>query len=197
MTTPTINLEEYKGLIKTIANKAYLKFKNSTILNFDDFEQIAYIAILDAVKRYKPDKGANVKTFVMLRVHGAIIDAVRSQEWISREDIKKFKEDQNTFLPRHLNGLDNNEYKSLRELKDRRPSSRVDLSLMEEDVYDYVFKDLFSRNKFIAKRYYIDNITANQIGKELSLHESRISQLLKTEIEPYVKKRLLDYSSND
>lgn len=46
---------------------------------YDELVSVGSVALLCALDRYQPGRGANVKTFVSHRVHGAMRDLVRSQ----------------------------------------------------------------------------------------------------------------------
>ena len=47
---------------------------------------VAYglVGLIDAVERYDPSRGVKFESFAGLRIRGAIIDAMRSLDWVPR-----------------------------------------------------------------------------------------------------------------
>jgi RNA polymerase sigma factor for flagellar operon FliA len=50
----------------------------------DDVVNQGIIALIDAVEKFEPAKGFKFETFASIKVKGAIIDYIRSQDWIPR-----------------------------------------------------------------------------------------------------------------
>lgn len=81
---------EYMPLVKKIVNRIDIKLPS----HWDKDDMISYgvIGLLDAIKRFKPDKEAKFSTFATIRIRGAIIDAVRKAAPVSRgkwESVRK------------------------------------------------------------------------------------------------------------
>jgi len=72
----------YSNLVKVIALKMRGIYKNYAQL--DDVINQGIIALIDAVEKYDPDRGIKFETFASIKVKGAIIDFIRSQDWIPR-----------------------------------------------------------------------------------------------------------------
>lgn len=53
-------------------------------VEFDDLVQEGVLALLSAVRRYDPQKGANLHAFVVKRVKGAMYDYLRRIDWMPR-----------------------------------------------------------------------------------------------------------------
>ncbi|QTE68359.1 sigma-70 family RNA polymerase sigma factor [Clostridiales bacterium] len=68
---PTSVIEQYEPFLKTIAKKYTYVLNKSGAVGFDDLIQVGRIAIIDAQKRYEPDKGAFI-TFLAYRVRAAM-----------------------------------------------------------------------------------------------------------------------------
>lgn len=58
----------------------------------DDVINEGVIALMEAIETYDPEKGAKFETYATLRIRGAIIDYVRSQDWVPRS-VRKFARD--------------------------------------------------------------------------------------------------------
>jgi len=55
----------------------------------DDLLSDAYIGFLDAQSKYDASKNPNFKSYAYVRVRGAIIDGMRSREWLPRKVLKE------------------------------------------------------------------------------------------------------------
>ncbi len=72
----------YSNLVKYIALKMRGVYKNYAQL--DDIVNQGIIALIDAVEKYDPSRGIKFETFASIKVKGAIIDFIRTQDWIPR-----------------------------------------------------------------------------------------------------------------
>ena len=80
----------YTGLVRKIV----LRFKGS-YSNFgqlDDMVNQGIIALIDAVEKFDPDLGNKFETFASLKIKGAIIDFMRKQDWVPRNQRNLAKE---------------------------------------------------------------------------------------------------------
>jgi RNA polymerase sigma factor for flagellar operon FliA len=65
----------------------------------DDFLSVGIEALLHSIERYDPERGATLEQFAWTRIHGAVIDELRRQDWAPRSvrrwerDIEKAVED--------------------------------------------------------------------------------------------------------
>src|SRR5206468_11946729 len=50
----------------------------------DDLASAGLVALIEAVDRFSPDKGATFEQYAWTRVSGAIMDDLRRQDWASR-----------------------------------------------------------------------------------------------------------------
>lgn len=81
---------QYTSLVRKIV----LRFKGS-YSNFgqlDDMVNQGIIALIDAVERFDPDLGNKFETFASLKIRGAIIDFMRKQDWVPRNQRNLSKE---------------------------------------------------------------------------------------------------------
>ncbi|MDF3001268.1 MAG: fliA [Bacillota bacterium] len=81
---------QYTNLVRKIV----LRFKGS-YSNFgqlDDMVNQGIIALIDAVEKFDPDMGNKFETFASLKIKGAIIDFMRKQDWVPRNQRNLSKE---------------------------------------------------------------------------------------------------------
>src|SRR6478672_10975191 len=64
----------------------------------EDFISVGLEALLHSIDRYDPDKGATLEQYAWTRIHGAVLDELRRQDWAPRSlrrwerDIAKARE---------------------------------------------------------------------------------------------------------
>ena len=58
----------------------------------EDFISCGLEALITAIDRYDPDKGATLEQFAWTRIHGAILDELRRQDWAPRS-VRRWERD--------------------------------------------------------------------------------------------------------
>ena len=56
----------------------------------DDYISRGLIAMMGALDRFDPDRGATLEQFLWTRIHGAVIDEMRAQDWAPRS-VRRFE----------------------------------------------------------------------------------------------------------
>ena len=81
-----INKEEmvlqYAPSVKYIAGRLSARLPSG--IQVDDLIQAGMIGLLEAVDKFDPKKGVKFKTYADFRVRGAMLDDLRSKDWIPR-----------------------------------------------------------------------------------------------------------------
>jgi len=75
-------LTEHMPLVKRLAHQ--MKAKLPASVEVDDLVQAGMIGLLDAISRYEEDQGAQFETYAVLRIRGAMLDELRSNDWMPR-----------------------------------------------------------------------------------------------------------------
>ncbi len=75
-------LRQYSHLVKRIAHQMMAKLPHS--VQIDDITQAGMIGLLDAAGRYDEFHGAQFETFASQRIRGAMLDELRSADWLPR-----------------------------------------------------------------------------------------------------------------
>lgn len=78
---------QYAPLIKYIASRLALRLPSH--ISLDDLISSGIIGLIDAIHKYDPKKNINFKTYAEFRIKGAILDELRSLDWIPRSVRKK------------------------------------------------------------------------------------------------------------
>ena len=80
---PTDHLiHEHLGLVKRIASQLAVKLPSH--IEIDDLIQVGLIGLLKAVDDYQSDSGAIFATYATIRIRGAMLDELRSRDWLPR-----------------------------------------------------------------------------------------------------------------
>ncbi|GHC20748.1 RNA polymerase sigma factor FliA [Kushneria pakistanensis] len=75
-------LDDYMPLVRRQALSMQVRLPASVEL--DDLIQAGMLGLLDAFKRFDADQGATFSTYASQRVRGAMIDELRSRDWLPR-----------------------------------------------------------------------------------------------------------------
>jgi len=75
-------IREFAPVIKAIAHR--LAFRLPAHLDADDLISVGIIGLMDAMTRYDPTREAKFKTYAEFRIRGAMLDEMRSMDWIPR-----------------------------------------------------------------------------------------------------------------
>jgi RNA polymerase sigma factor for flagellar operon FliA len=78
---------QYAPLIKYIASRLALRLPSH--ISLDDLISSGIIGLIDAIHKFDPSKNISFKTYAEFRVKGAILDELRSLDWIPRSVRKK------------------------------------------------------------------------------------------------------------
>src|SRR6478672_5309921 len=75
-------LADHAPLVKKLAHQ--MKAKLPPSVEVDDLIQAGMIGLLDAVNRYEDTHGAQFETYAVQRIRGAMLDELRSSDWLPR-----------------------------------------------------------------------------------------------------------------
>ena len=75
-------IKQYAPLVKRIAHHIMAKLPAS--VEVDDIIQAGMIGLMDAVGRYEETQGAQFETYAAQRIRGAMLDELRSCDWLPR-----------------------------------------------------------------------------------------------------------------
>jgi RNA polymerase sigma factor for flagellar operon FliA len=87
--TPAINslLKQYSPLVRRLAHQMIARLPANVEL--DDLVQVGMIGLHDALGRFDAAQGVQFETFATQRIRGAMLDELRSGDWMSRGDRKQ------------------------------------------------------------------------------------------------------------
>jgi RNA polymerase sigma factor for flagellar operon FliA len=83
-------IARYAPLVKLLANRMAMRLPPS--VSVDDLISAGIMGLLDAIEKFDPSKEVQFKTYAEFRIRGAILDELRSMDWIPRSIRKKVRE---------------------------------------------------------------------------------------------------------
>ncbi len=81
-----LKVEAYLPLVMKIA--LHIKRRLPSHIELDDLVQSGIVGLIEAHKRFDPEKETKFDTFAGVRIHGAIIDHLRKNSWGTRDAAK-------------------------------------------------------------------------------------------------------------
>jgi RNA polymerase sigma factor for flagellar operon FliA len=161
---------QYAPLIKYIATRMALRLPPH--ISLDDLISSGTIGLLDAIKKFDPQKNISFKTYAEFRIKGAILDELRALDWIPRSIRKKSNQLEKAYtkLQKELGrpaepeemaeclGISIEEYYHL--LDETKGISLLDIdavrknlpSLGEDELYEFL-QDESARDPFISVHF--------------------------------------------
>ena len=123
-------VKEYAGLVKRIAGRYSMRLPPD--IEVDDLIQVGMIGLLESVDRYNPDKEASFKTFAEYRIRGAMLDELRSRDWIPRSVRSNLSRLDKTFLSLRKKGIYNPDHSQL----------AAEMEMDIDDFEDFLLKNI-------------------------------------------------------
>jgi RNA polymerase sigma factor for flagellar operon FliA len=194
---------QYAPLVKYVVGRLGARLPEH--VDQQDLISEGVIGLMDAIERYDPERQNRFETFAVPRIHGAIVDSLRSEDWLPRRvrtEIKKIEqtrsqlESEKGAAPTVQEVADRmgSTVGRIAELDGTKASARVQ-SLDELDGADdqlafggedgaepsshvvEAVRRLAERDQIVIALYYFEQLTLAEIGQVLGVTESRVSQL--------------------
>lgn len=83
-------LDKYVPLVRNVATRMAMGFPRSVELS--DLVNTGVIGLIEAFGNYDPDRGVKFETYAVPRIRGAILDELRSLDWVPRSTRAKARE---------------------------------------------------------------------------------------------------------
>lgn len=155
---------------------------------WEELAQEGFFGLRTAIARFDQGKGILFATFAARRVHGAMVDYLRDIDWAPRL-VRLRQEDPIRMLS--LETSIGSESKSgRRHVLAEAPGSCIEWRSSDADErWQELLKGCSVRERLALILYFHEDRTMRQIGRELGLSESRVSQLL-TSLRSRIGRRL-------
>lgn len=86
---------DYAPLIRFVAQRIASRLPSN--IDIDDLISSGVIGLMDAIEKYDPSRDNKFKTYAEFRIRGAILDELRSQDWVPRSVRDKAKRIERTY----------------------------------------------------------------------------------------------------
>jgi RNA polymerase sigma factor for flagellar operon FliA len=136
-------LNSYIPLVKNVAGRMAAGFPKSVELN--DLVNIGVIGLIEAFNNFDPGRGVKFETFAVPRIRGAILDELRSLDWVPRSTRAKARN-----IDRAIARLEN---QLGRGPSDKEIAETLDISVSElfSAKKDICFSSLLSLDEMICR----------------------------------------------
>jgi len=190
--------------VKYVAGRMRSRLPHS--VDQDDLVSDGVLGLMDAIERFDPSRGLSFQTFAVPRIRGAIIDGLRSMDFVPRSvrDKVRIVQQATVALEERLGRLPEDEevarevgvpVQQVRDLTKQASSNHANLDDFEladelasaaDDSVERgdvsaslrrVIAELNERDQVVIALYYFEGLTLADIGKVLGVTESRISQV--------------------
>jgi RNA polymerase sigma factor for flagellar operon FliA len=195
---------QYAPLVKYVAGRLRSGLPQNVDTN--DLVSEGVFGLIDAIEKFDTARGLDFQTYAVPRIKGAMIDALRSQDWVPRSVREKLRAIEKAhavlverlgrtpteeeiaaemgITPKALNGLYAKvAYTSIAAMEDLvvvdeapAPGAALEDDAVREALLRHV-RDLRERDQIIVALYYYEGFTLAEIGQVLGVTESRVSQL--------------------
>ncbi len=81
------SLRRYAPLVKYVVDRIATGLPKS--IEKDDLINTAIIGLFDALEKFDPERGTKFETYAIWRIKGAVLDELRSMDWVSRTTRRK------------------------------------------------------------------------------------------------------------
>lgn len=81
---------QYIYLIKYVVGRLRISLPNT--ISTEDIAGYGVEGLIDAIEKFSIERGVKFETYALLRIRGAIIDRIRSLDWVPRGAQKRFKQ---------------------------------------------------------------------------------------------------------
>jgi RNA polymerase sigma factor for flagellar operon FliA len=160
-------------------------------LDWQDATQDALLIVPKAVESWREDGGASLKTWVSLRMHGAVVDALRLRSYVSRYAATNHADDwrgrQPTSLDLTVTHRSTGESGQNTTVGDQQADpADAYLDLEDEDWRTWklallreAVTQIPPHQRQVLEMYYWGGMTQAAVGAALGVTESRICQIVK------------------
>ena len=179
-------VKQHLAWCDSIASIQHNKCYKRSLLDRDDFIQAARSGLIFMAKKYDPAKNTSFRAFAIRRVVGAIWDSIRQVEGrvnkCTKVDVEgnliesrnKMRSEMEVSFSKYLNadytfqGVMRDDFHGTCDLFEHH-MARIDLQRL--------FQSLSPRYQHVVYQYYIMGRKMKDIGADLCIKESRVSQI--------------------
>lgn len=169
---------QYIYLIRYVIGR--IKFTLPSTVSVEDIAGYGVEGLINAVERFSPQKNTRFETYALIRIRGAIIDKIRSEDFLPRSVRKKIKEIKNTqeFLKQEYGRMPTS-----KEVADYlgMDAEKINQLLSEDMVMTSIYEKKGSSDDSIE---IIDTIEdTNKLNPQQNVEEKNVKQQLEKALQ--------------
>lgn len=183
--TQQINIDKSIGImIERLAKMIIKRVPDYSIIEYNDLYQTGIMAVLEALPRYDPSRGASKTTYLSIRARGAMLDELRKVDPLSKGHRRRIREGlEEDVVSMSINQVRGN------HIVNNDSNDDFEFDFWSDATCDTVFDEVLEMElKELCTQHLSDNrqitqlrmkgvLTQLQIGKMLGMSESRVSQI--------------------
>jgi RNA polymerase sigma factor for flagellar operon FliA len=168
-------LEEYRPLVQKIAGGFQRRLPRHVLR--EDLIAAGMSGLWDAIRKHAHSIDEGFEWYVRVRIRGAILDELRSQDWLSRR-ARAAAEATGQSIPPHVVHLDD-----MREPDQARclaTPTHGEAEITQRDqraALARAVEQLPERERFIVSEHYFGDVKFKTLSETLGVSEPRVSQL--------------------
>src|SRR5579875_496521 len=171
-------LRQYLPLVRRVVQR--LAARKPPHIELDDLVSWGIVGLLDPIGKYDPAKEALFSTYAQFRIRGAILDHLRSLDWVPRSVRQKASLGEMSLFSLEDLGFGSGEERlKSGQNGDEGEADPLRALLSHERVHlvAEAIQHLPERERIVVTLYYHEELTMKEVGAVLGLTESRVSQL--------------------
>jgi RNA polymerase sigma factor FliA len=193
-------IREFAPIVKAMAHR--LAFRLPAHLDADDLISVGVIGLMDALEKYDPSREAKFKTYAEFRIRGAMLDEIRSMDWVPRSVHERIGLLQKTHMElqkkhgrpptdeevakgavllsiQDLGSQEADGHGILRMLVDRQHPDPLSTVINDNirEIIGKAIEQLAEKERLVLTLYYYEELTMKEIGGLLKVTESRVCQI--------------------
>lgn len=164
---------QYLPLVERVAKRVARRLPRS--VSIDDLVGAGSLGLIDAVKRFSPERAPSFAAYAELRIRGAILDHLRSCDWLPRTMRASVKRGESEAA---VVSVDDRDGMGFDAFASSAPSAPALLDHREQRAQlASAIALLPERTRRVLGLYYMEELTLKEIGEVLGITESRVCQL--------------------
>jgi len=169
-------INEYMPLVHQVVASMLTRLPPNVLR--DDLIAAGTFGLLDALRRQAAsERGVEFAWYARVRIRGAIVDELRTQDWLSRRARRRFSSDERNTSAAVV-GIEDlpEERRAIADDSSVTPETLV-AARSEAHVLAKAVDRLPERERNIITAHYFEGVQLRAIAKDLGVSEPRVSQL--------------------
>lgn len=182
----TKELEKYMGRARLHARCIKNLYPH---IPYEDLQSYAYMGLVMAMEKWKPELGASFTTYADIRIRGCIMDYIRKEGGYSRKAVAKYNRLKSVGLDVNASAYEVAQalgipqakaYRITLELQPIRAEESYDNEndILLKQAVQCALNELPEKERYVVTRHFIDDYPTAQIATELGVSHNWVNKLI-------------------